>query len=140
MPAEASILDFDSRWQAACAPHAIRRTLPSGARIRAASPPYLLATKLEAFESRGREDFLGARDFADMIVLADGGQELVGEVLDAFPELRAYVAAELKRMMAHARFLDGVSAALRGDAASQARAQAVVLPRLRQMASHAPAL
>ena len=140
MPAEASILGFDNRWQAACTPHAIGRTLPSGARILAASPPYLLATKLEAFTSRGREDFIGARDFADMIVLVDGREELVVEVLGALPELRAYVAAELKRVMAHARFLDGVSAALRGDAASQARAQAVVLPRLRQMAWDAPAL
>ena len=93
--------------------------------IGAASPPYLLATKLEAFKSRGREDFIGARDFADMIVLVDGREELVGEVLVLSPELRADVAAELKLVMAHARFLDGVSVALRGDAASQARAQAV---------------
>ena len=49
MPAEASILGFGNRWQAASIPHAIERMLPAGARIRAASPAYLLATKLEAW-------------------------------------------------------------------------------------------
>lgn len=37
-----------------------------------ASPPCLLATKLEAFKSRGREDLLGSRDFGDVIALIDG--------------------------------------------------------------------
>lgn len=54
MPSEASILGFENRWQAAALPHAIDHVLPSGATIRAISPPYLVATKLEAFRGRGR--------------------------------------------------------------------------------------
>lgn len=41
---------------------------------------YLLATKLEAFKGRGNRDFLGSRDFDDVIVLVDGSEELVHEL------------------------------------------------------------
>jgi hypothetical protein len=60
MPADPTILGFANRWQGASIPHAIECTLPSGAKIRAAPPPYLLATKLEAFNGRGRQDFLAS--------------------------------------------------------------------------------
>ncbi len=56
MPADPSILGFSNVWQGASIPHAVSCALPSGARIRAAPPAYLLATKLEAFKSRGKED------------------------------------------------------------------------------------
>ncbi len=80
MPARGAILGFENRWQAEALPHAIERELPSGNTIRAVSPPYLIATKLEAFRGRGRGDFLGSRDFSDVVALLDGRVELGGEV------------------------------------------------------------
>lgn len=133
MPADASILGFENRWQGASIPHAVERDLPSGARLRAAPPPYLLATKIEAFKGRGRNDFLGSRDFGDVIALIDGREELPGEVQASDPDVRGYIASELKRLSAHAHFREGVSGALRADFASQARAEAVVLPRIEQL-------
>jgi hypothetical protein len=138
MPSDPNILGFANRWQAAAIPHAIERELPSGAKIRAAPPAYLLATKIEAFKARGDGDFLASRDLADIIVLVDGREELVGEVGDAAPELRAYLADELALLLSHPRFSDGVFGALAPDAANQARADAVVLPRLREMSANAP--
>lgn len=133
MPSDPAILGFDNQWQGASIPHAIERTLPSGATIRAAPPAYLLATKIEAFNGRGHEDFLGSRDFGDMIALIDGREELVGEVHQSEPQLRAYLAAELARLREHPRFREGVSGALPADFASQARAEAIVLPRLERL-------
>jgi hypothetical protein len=138
MPADPALLGFENRWQGAAIPHAIKRELPSGAKIRAAPPTYLLATKIEAFKGRGEGDFMASRDLADIIALVDGREELVAEVAEAPPELRAYLTDELALLLAHPRFPEGVSAALRPDAASQARADAVVLPRLRQMSRQAP--
>jgi len=133
MPADPSILGFSNVWQGASIPHAVSCALPSGARIRAAPPVYLLATKLEAFKSRGNEDFLGSRDFGDIITLVDGREELVAEVRDANAELRMYLAGELGRLIAHSRFREGVAGALQADLASQAGAEAIVLPRLGQI-------
>jgi hypothetical protein len=133
MPSDAAILGFENRWQGASIPHAVECGLPSGATIRAASPAYLFATKIEAFNGRGREDFLGSRDFGDMIALIDGREELTGEVRDCEPNLRDYIATELKRLNGHPRFREGVFGALRADFASQARAESIVLPRIEQL-------
>ncbi len=133
MPSDPSILGFANPWQGAAIPHAIKRELPSGAVIRAMSPPYLLATKLEAFKGRGNGDFLGSRDFADIIALVDGREELVDEVAQAPPNLRAYLSAELADLLANPRFADGLFGALRPDASSQARSDAIILPRLRTL-------
>jgi hypothetical protein len=133
MPSGPGILGFDNRWQGAAIPHAISRELPSGARIRAVSPPYLLATKLEAFKGRGNFDFLASRDFGDVIAIVDGREELVDEVAQAPGDVRAYIASELGDALEAPHFADGLFGALRPDAASQARAESIVMPRLRAL-------
>jgi len=133
MPSQPGILGFENRWQGAAIPHAIERDLPSGARIRAASPPYLLATKLEAFKGRGNRDFLGSRDFGDIIALIDGREELIDEVAQAPDDVRTYIAAELAGLLEDPRFADGLFGAMQPDAASQARIDDVVVPRLRAL-------
>jgi hypothetical protein len=133
MPSQPGILGFENRWQGAAIPHAIERELPSQARIRAVSPPYLLATKLEAFRSRGNRDFLASRDFGDIITLVDGREELVDEAAQAPNDVRTYIATELADLLEDPRIADGLFGAMQPDAASQARIDAVVTPRLRAL-------
>ncbi|HEX8054883.1 MAG TPA: nucleotidyl transferase AbiEii/AbiGii toxin family protein [Thermoleophilaceae bacterium] len=131
MPADPAILGFSNRWQRAALPFAAEVQLLSGARIRAVPPPFLLATKVEAFGGRGQDDFLGSRDFADIVSLVDGREQIVDEVRTAPPKVRSYLADELSSLMSRARFAEGVSAQLPPDEASQERADLVVAPRLR---------
>jgi predicted nucleotidyltransferase len=133
MPTDASILGFANRWQSESMPHAVVRKLPSGAKIAAVSPPFLLATKLEAFAGRGKGDYLGSRDFADIVSLVDGRAELVDELANSPAVLRVYIADELARHRRDPRFLDGVHGGLPPDDASQDRAALVVLPRISAM-------
>jgi predicted nucleotidyltransferase len=134
MPAEAHLMGFANRWQGDALPHAAQRRLPSGITIRAVTPPYLVASKLEAFNGRGRGDHLASRDLEDIILLVDGRDELLAELADAPDDVRSYVAAQLADRLAEPRFVDAVYGFLRPDAASQARAERFVLPRLRALA------
>lgn len=138
MPARAEILGFENRWQAAALPHAVRRELPSGATIRAAPPPYLLAMKLEAFRGRGKGDFIASRDFEDIVTLLDRRPELIEEVRTADSELRGFVADEMRRLLGEPNFPDGVAAALPPDVASQGRASEVIRPAFEALADLAP--
>lgn len=137
MPTDAALLGFENRWQREAFPHAVERELPSDARIRALPPLFLLATKLEAFRGRGDGDYLGSRDFADIVALVDGREELLEEVRAAPAELQTYLAGELSALISEDRALDGIYAQLAPDAVSQERAEAVVLPRLRELAAAA---
>jgi predicted nucleotidyltransferase len=134
MPVNPTILAFESRWQAAAVTQAVEHTLPSGAVIQAASPPYLLATKLEAFADRGRRDPIASRDFEDVITLFDTRAEILQEIGAASSDVRAYLARQLTELQKIPDFLTMVAAMLRPDDASQARAEAVVLPRLHEIA------
>ena len=135
MPTDARLLGFSNRWQAAALPHAVPRQLPSGVELRAITPPHLVATKLEAFASRGRGDLLGSRDFADVIGLVDGRGELVDEIGFAPAEVRSYVAEQIADLLARPHVSEGVAGTLLPDAASQARVELIVLPRLRRIAA-----
>jgi hypothetical protein len=134
MPSRADILGFENEWQAASIPHAVAYQLPSGATIRAAPPVYMLAMKLEAFKGRGKGDFLGSRDFGDIVTLIDGRPELLDEVAKADVDVRTYIAAEMRRILAEPRLMDGLAGAMRGDAASEERVDVVILPALNELA------
>lgn len=134
MPADPRLMGFENRWQQAAIPHAARRRLPSGAVIRAIPPPYLVATKLEAFRGRGRGDHLGSPDLEDIVLLVDGRAALVEEVAAAPPELRTYLSVQCAGLLDAPRFVDAIFGLLRPDVASQARAESIVLPRLRAIA------
>jgi hypothetical protein len=128
-------MGFVNRWQSAGLPHAAERRLPSGAVIRAIPAPFLMATKLEAFRGRGNGDHRGSHDLEDVVLLVDGRAELVDEVAAAPAELRAWLPGECAALLAEPRFVDAIFGFLRPDAASQARAEAIVLPRLRAIAA-----
>jgi predicted nucleotidyltransferase len=62
MPVEESVLGFSNRWYAELFESSQAYRLASGQEIRITSAPYLLATKIEAFKSRGADDFLMSSD------------------------------------------------------------------------------
>ncbi|HVR05131.1 MAG TPA: nucleotidyl transferase AbiEii/AbiGii toxin family protein [Solirubrobacteraceae bacterium] len=135
MPVDPAILVLANRWHAAAVVHADTRTLPSGASIRAATPPFLLATKLEAFSDRGRSDPRASRDLEDIVTLLDTRAELMRETDAAPADVRAYIAAQLVELQKTRDFLTILAGMLRPDDASQARLEVIVLPRLRELAA-----
>lgn len=137
MPSRADLLGFENRWQAEAIPHALTRRLPSGRTLRAVSPAYLVATKLEAFKGRGGGDYLASADFEDVVALVDGREELVDEVAAAPEELRAYLREQIAAVRGDPVAVDAIRAHLPRDGGSQERARAIVLPRLRALSTAA---
>ena len=132
MPTDEAILGFSNSWFAPAFESAIDVTLPSGAVIRVVRPPYLVATKIEAFRRRGHGDYVASVDFEDIVRLVDTREELVGEVTGGDPALAAFIREALRAMSAEPLFASGVSGALLPDFASQGRA-ALVLERFRRL-------
>jgi Nucleotidyl transferase AbiEii toxin, Type IV TA system len=133
MPTEASILGFENRWQKRAFPHAILAPLPNGKTIRAIPPAFLAATKLEAFLTRGRDDFLASRDFSDLVTLIDGREELLEDVAAAPGELQAYVGEQFLHLSMHRDFDRGLEGALPSSSESRDRVDRVIWPRVRQL-------
>jgi len=133
MPTKASLLGFENRWLGEAFAHATAVTLPAGQSINAIPPPFLLATKLEAFAGRGKSDFYGSRDFEDVARLIDGRAELVEEVAEAPKVLPRYISEQLRRLSKHRDFDGGLEGALPMGLAARDRVDEVVWPRVREL-------
>ncbi len=98
MPTDPDILGFSNPWYDEAISGAVTVTLESGAEIRAAAPPALVATKLCAWKSRGGGDLLPSLDIHDVLTLIDGRPELIEEVASAPPDLRKYIRDALSEL------------------------------------------
>lgn len=127
MPTAPDILGFSNPWYEEAISTAKTVTLGSGAEIRAAIPAALVATKLCAWEGRGKGDLLRSLDIHDVLTLVDGRRELVSEIEAAPADLRAYVRGEFVKLQAEREFdyvVDGATASygpVGGDRANLVR-------------------
>ena len=132
MPTDASILGFTNRWYEPAIEAA--QTISIGGRsVRVVDPVHFLATKVEAFHGRGRNDISMSHDLEDIVMVIDGRPELHAEVTRAENAVRDYIAREIGRLIANPEFMSSLPGFLLPDAASQAR-RALIESRLRALA------
>jgi hypothetical protein len=133
MPTDPKILGFGNQWFTPAYEASEWTFLPSGKRIRFLPAPYFLATKLEAFACRGKNDYLMSRDMEDIITVLDGRPEIVSEVKQVSEELKTYLRECCSRLLKERNFLDALPGHLMPDAASQSRS-VMIIDRLKAIA------
>ena len=126
MPTTEKILGFSNRWYGPAMKTARRVQLTDVLTIRVASPPYFVATKIEAFHGRGDGDYVISHDIEDLVAVVDGRPEINSEIEQAPDDLRAYLHDQLADLLTNNDFREALPGHLRGDAASQARLPALL--------------
>ncbi|WP_242206464.1 nucleotidyl transferase AbiEii/AbiGii toxin family protein [Aestuariivivens insulae] len=101
MPAEDSSIGVSNAWYKPGFQFIQQIELPEGISINLLPSPYFLATKLEAFKDRGKNDFYGSHDFEDIIYLLDNRTTIVEEILTSEETLQLYIKQELKTIKNH---------------------------------------
>jgi hypothetical protein len=114
MPQDENVLGFSNPWYQHAFETAVEQQLPSGTRIRAATPASIVATKLVAWNGRGKRDLLRSLDLHDVLVLIDGRVELRAELSEERHQLREYTANELATVIEHPYFGDLLESAMHG--------------------------
>jgi predicted nucleotidyltransferase len=104
MPTDERVLGFSNRWYPIATATATPMILPSGASIRLISAPAFLATKFEAFATRGGNDRMVSHDFEDIINVLDGRPGVESEITAAGGELAAYLAMCFRAVLLHPDF------------------------------------
>lgn len=133
MPTASGILGFANRWYPLAADTAQIFTLPGGKPIRLVTAPVFLATKFEAFADRGKGDVLASHDLEDIVNVVGGRPELVEEVVRASPELRCYLGARCRDLLATPDFMDLLPGMIFPDELLAERVS-IIAQRLRQLA------
>jgi predicted nucleotidyltransferase len=104
MPTDERVLGFSNRWYPVATATALPLTLPSGTRIRLISAPAFLATKFEAYATRGNSDIMASHDFEDIINVLDGRPGIEAEIADTGGELARYLVERFRDVLHHRDF------------------------------------
>ena len=104
MPVQPDVLGFSNRWYPYAVQTAVPVALGEGVTIRLVSAVAFVATKLEAFASRGGGDFMSSHDLEDVLNIVDGREELVEELATAPADLRQAVASAFTALLTNPNF------------------------------------
>lgn len=126
MPDDEAILGFSNRWYRQALETARAYELTDDIVIRLLTPPYFVATKLEAYKGRGNNDPLASHDMEDILNIVDGRPELVDEIRAAQEDVRLYIAEQIDELLAH----EMIDYAIQGIVMGNADRAAIVFARL----------
>ena len=115
MPDDESILGFSNRWYGQALEQAQEYRLSDDIVIRMLTPPYFVATKLEAYKGRGSDDPLGSRDIEDILNIVNGRPELMDEIKVADREVRSYITEEIGALLEQEGMAHAVESVSRRD-------------------------
>ncbi len=120
MPTDKKILGFANLWYKDTIQNKIAIKLED-MNLYHISAPYFIATKLEAFLSRGKDDFWASHDLEDIISIIDGRSELINEICVSDPSLRMFIQNQFNKMINNNQFIEALPGYLPPDTASQER-------------------
>jgi len=134
MPMKGQVLGFSNRFYSLAVETARPREISEGLTIRLISAPCFLATKLEAFEDRGHDDFMGSPDMEDVIAVLDGRPEVIGEIADSPLQVKTFLVKAFAVLLEEDGFRDSLYGHLDFDSEGPGRVS-IFLGRVRTIAS-----
>ena len=107
MPTQGDILGFTNRWYQPGFQNAIIHNLGEE-QIKIFSPPYFLASKLEAFLSRGNLDGRTSKDFEDIVFVLQNRIHIWSELVDSNTEVFEFLKDTFSNLMSNPNFEEWV--------------------------------
>ena len=132
LPIQEDVLGWNSKWFDAALDHA-ETIVIDGRAIPVIAAPYFVALKLEAFEDRGKKNFLTSTDFEDVICLFNGRPSIVDEIA-ASNDLREDLAAKFCTYQQSQDMEDAVEGFAQTERQPE-RCKRVILERFRAIAA-----
>lgn len=119
MPARPISGYLTNSWYQEAIKHIVTRDIAHGYQVKMISPPYFIATKLEAFKNRGSLQEFDGTDLEDIVILLDGLSTIQNELADADPTVKRYLKEQFRQLLKKKAFKDFVQNSLSGPRAAQ---------------------
>lgn len=91
MPTDDASIGFTNIWYTPGFNAAINFEIDELCTVKILPAPYFIATKLEAFKGRGKNDGRTSHDFEDIVFVFENGSNIWEEMESTDPELKAYL-------------------------------------------------
>jgi hypothetical protein len=104
MPTDPSVLGFSNRWYPSGVKTAIEFTMDNVDPIRIFTAPYFIASKLEAFKTRGKSDIYSSHDLEDIVFVLDHKDDIDAELINADDKVKGYLKEEFSLLLKNDSF------------------------------------
>ena len=112
MPTKDEILGFSNKWYLDGIENKIMYPLPGGNVIYIFPTEIYLAAKLEAFNSRGKDDLRQSPDFEDIIYILDNNQDIPTILNSSSDGVRKYLKEQFNNLIERDDIVEGIECAL----------------------------
>ncbi len=99
MPDNPSILGFTNKWYKDGINNSINYKISEKIDIRIFSSPYFIASKFEAFRSRGANNIRESHDFEDIVYILSYRKEVINEIYQSNQEVKIYLSSIFKSLI-----------------------------------------
>jgi predicted nucleotidyltransferase len=99
MSTDQTSLGFNNRWYADGFRNAVWVKIDEEHTVRIFTAPHFIASKLEAFNNRGKGDGRTSTDFEDIIYVLEHRQKIWEEMAAAEPELKTYLVNKFQDLI-----------------------------------------
>jgi len=112
MPIDENVLGFSNRWYALGFTEAELYQITPHLSIKIFSLPFFIASKMEAFRNRGKNDYRTSTDFEDIIYVLDNHQNVVKAIKTAPLDVQTFIASECALYLLDKHIREGIQCAL----------------------------
>ena len=124
MPTEANAIGFSNPWYKQGFATAVRCSLDENHSVRIFQPDYFLASKLEAFNSRGGGDGRWSSDFEDIVYVLNNRTTIWDELQAAKGDVSVYLAGQFRALLENDYIEEWIAVHL--DYSEQARIRTIL--------------
>jgi predicted nucleotidyltransferase len=100
MPVSAEVLGFSNKWYAPGFKQAVDFKIDELHTVKIFPAAYFIASKLEAFKTRGKNDGRTSSDFEDIVFVLNYRNEIWKELQEADEVVRKYLKDEFRKLLA----------------------------------------
>lgn len=104
MPTDGKILGFGNPWYKEALDNAVSHQISDDLSVKTITAPYFIATKIEAFVTRGNNDLIGSHDLEDIITIVAGRVEIVNEISLANDKLQSHLKQFFIKLLKNDQF------------------------------------
>ena len=122
MPTDENVLGFSNKWYKEGFSNLKSYQIDDRTAVNIFSPPYFIASKLEAYKGRGNNDGRTSQDFEDIVFVLDNRKTIWQELSESGQELKNYLKEEWQNLLKNRNIEEWLSAHLEYEtAAARAR-------------------
>jgi predicted nucleotidyltransferase len=114
MPTDPRVIGFANQWYPEGFETAIGFQLDEVTSVRIFSLPYFMASKWEAFKSRGKDDYRTSKDFEDLVYIWENVDDFEEQINLAPDHLKDYLKSEIGEVVHTDNFEEGLYSHLTG--------------------------